>query len=141
MLLVKKSIGLLVPFTMISVYLFILYTDRNLKPLGVGLSTLENSRNGLYKVSVKISDIEQNEFTVNDGNISLRIMGNLQNKKLSDLYTQGKELYGHVTLKKNSDTYTLVSLKRIEDELYITDTASIKDKIIVNTKGILGKFQ
>jgi hypothetical protein len=91
-------------------------------------------------VSARIVDINEGDFTINDGDISIKIFGVLQDKKLSTLYTTDSKLYGEVTLKKGNGSYVVVSIKRIEDELYITDTTSIKDKVIVNTKGVIGKF-
>lgn len=131
----------MIPIGSVIILLFTLCTDRNLKSLDVSLVQLENSRDGLYKVSGRIVDIEEERFTINDGNTNITIMGRLQDKKISDLVTSSKQLWGEVQLKKGNGVYNMISIKRSEDNLYIEDPSVLKNKVIINSKGVIGKFQ
>ena len=141
MLLIRKTTAVIIPVGSVIILLFTLCTDRNLKSLDVSLVQLENSRDGLYKVSGRIVDIEEERFTINDGDTNITIMGRLQDKKISDLVTSSKQLWGEVQLKKGNGVYNLISVRRSEGGLYIEDREKIKDTVIINTRGVIGKFQ
>jgi hypothetical protein len=141
MILLKKSVGVLLVFSVISVYLFTLNTDRSFKPLKVGLIELESAKKGTYKVAARIVDINENDFTISNGEISLQVKGRLVNKKLSDLYTQKRTLFGEIQITKAGGEYNLISIKQLESELYIVNREEIKDNVILNTKGAIGIFK
>lgn len=141
MLLLKKTTAAIIPIGSVIILLFTLCTDRNLKSVNVSLVELEQTRDGLYKVGGRIVDISEDNFVINDGKTVITIMGRLQDKKISDLVTQSKQLWGEVQLKKGNGVYNMISIRRLDDGLYIEDTTTVKDKVIINSKGVLGKFQ
>lgn len=145
MLLLKKTTTVMIPIASIVILLFTLCTDRNLRSLDISLVELQSTRDGLYKVGGRIVNIDEDSFTINDGNTSITIMGRLQDKKISDLVTQskhpgGSQLWGEVQLKKGGGVYNMISIRRLEDSLYIEDPDKLKGKIIINSKGVLGRF-
>lgn len=146
MLVLKKTTTVMIPIASIVILLFTLCTDRNLRSLDISLVELQSTRDGLYKVGGRIVNIDEDSFTINDGNTSITIMGRLQDKKISDLVTQskhpgGSQLWGEVQLKKGNGVFNMISIRRLEDSLYIEDPDKLKGKIIINTKGVIGKFQ
>lgn len=145
MLLLKKTTTVMIPIASIVILLFTLCTDRNLRSLDISLVELQSTRDGLYKVGGRIVNIDEDSFTINDGDTSITIMGRLQDKKISDLVTQskhpgGSQLWGEVQLKKGGGVYNMISIRRLEDSLYIEDPDKLKGKIIINSKGVLGRF-
>lgn len=140
MLVVKKSVWVWVVLSSICVYWFILNTDRNLKAINVSLRELEETRSGLYNISARIVDIEEDNFSINDGETNIKIRGRLQDKNIITLVTQSKKLFAEIKVKKSGGMYTLVSIKRADDQLYVESPEKIKGNVIINSKGILGKF-
>lgn len=122
------------------IFWFVLNTNRNLGSIRIGLNDLEDTRNGIYTISAKVVDINEEDFTANDNNISLKIFGKVQDKKLSELYDNNKQIYGEIKLKKSNGSYSLISIKRLESHLYILNKEEIKGKIIINEKGVIGTF-
>lgn len=140
MILVNKLVHTLLLTSVVVMYVCTLHVDKSFKPIHVGLNDLESAKRGNYIVNANVEDITENEFTIGNGETQIQIRGRLEDKKLSELYTQKKKISGQIQVNKIGGEYNLVSIKRLESELYVTDYNQIKGQVIVNTRGAIGKF-
>jgi hypothetical protein len=125
---------------MVTTYTFTLHTDKSFKPTHISLNDLESAKRGNYIVNANVEDINEKEFTIGNGETQVQVQGRLGDKKLSDLYTKKQKIYGQIQITKIGGQYSLISIKRLEGELYITNYNQIKGQVIVNTRGLIGKF-
>lgn len=140
MLLIKNTLGIAIPLMAIPIYLFTSYTDRNINPVSVGLNQLESSREGLYKVSAKLTDIDESSITLNNGDISIKVFGNVTDKKVSELYsesvsTKKKSITGDFTIRKSNGIYNFVRMNKTESDLYLDSNHVPEKTLLINTKG------